>query len=48
MTTELSDTALAFLIGGVVVVWLFAGYGVPWLFPNNKWSDLGRFFRRRK
>ena len=48
MRPEMSDTALAFIIVGVVCVFLFVGYVVPWLFPNDKWSDLGRFFKRRK
>lgn len=42
------DTAQTIsLIVIVASVWVFVGYGVPKLFPTNRWSDLKRFWRRR-
>lgn len=43
-----SDGQLVALIVIVAVVWVFCAFGVPKLFPTGRWSDLGRFFKRRK
>ncbi len=43
-----SDTPTYVLLGIVASIWIFMAFGMPKIFPTGKWSDLRRFFRKKR